>query len=272
MREGVVAVKLMGGMGNQMFQYALGRAISIRNNIDYCVDIDFYNEESCHREYYLGMFQLSVLTCKESDCINTFKVIKDQWNFNKNILKIDHNIYLDGYWQSSKYFDIIEQELRKDFIFKDELRGNANILSQKILSSNSVCLNIRLTDYVGHPILGVCDRDYYLRAIKRMREELINPVFYVFSDVIEWCEKNFKEHKNFIFVSHSFAHSNGKSGFDEYFQLMTLCKNYIIPNSTFAWWAVWLNENKKNVIAPKRWFVPDHMNSDGLYCEDWILL
>jgi len=263
------SVKLMGGMGNQMFQYALGRSLSIRNNTNLCVDLNFYNEEDCHRNYYLDIFELEVEVCSKVN--KSDKAIKQrQWAYDDNILKIKSGGYIDGYWQSPQYFEGIKDVIRKDFRFKKELSTRGKELQQYIFSTNSVCLNIRLTDYVGHPLLGVCDMDYFINAVDYMNEHIDMSTIFVFSDDIEWCKNNLKSHDKYFFVDHSYAHSCPTKKFDEYFQLMVSCENYIIPNSTFAWWAVWLNEKSKIVIAPQRWFIPDDMDGGDLYFEKWV--
>ncbi len=278
----MVIVKLMGGLGNQMFQYAFGRSLSIRHNTTLKLDCSFLLDRTPRPHTTFRDYDLSILNIKEqfasseetasfvsyrpSPLQQICKIVRLQFQkryhikeiFLKlygNLNKLDGDIYLDGYWQSESFFKDINSIIRQEFTFKEPMERKANELAQKIISVNAVSINIRRGDYVSDPEMrslhDVCGGDYYLAAINKMASMTAQPVFFVFSDDGAWCQENLKIKYPFFIVDHTCA---GKK-FKDYLKLTTLCKHHIIPNSTFAWWGAWLNPSEeKIVIAPKRWF------------------
>lgn len=289
----MIIVKLMGGMGNQMFQYAAGRRLAIKHKTILKLDLTFLldrtpRENFTYRDYDLDVFNIKEYFASASE-INRFvqdtglidkikrklrmKVLiqEPHFNFFQPLLSAPRNSYLEGYWQSEKYFKDIEQVIRNEFTLKSDLDYDSKKMADKIISSEAVCLNVRRADYVNNPILNkvysVCDLEYYFKCIDYISERVSNPQFFIFSDDIEWCKNNLPINWSSTIVSHKYA---GKK-FEYYLKLMTLCKHYIIPNSTFAWWAAWLNENpKKIVIAPEKWFNHPSKNTDDLIPKTWI--
>ncbi len=290
----MIKVKLKGGLGNQMFQYAFARAVSDRKGVDYCLDLNFLLKRENNmtyqaRDYYLDIFNTELKLCNtgyianassfvgkisERIPIHLWKYISElQFNYDSRVFKSSNNAYFTGYWQSPKYFSDIESQLRKEFCFSKSLQGEALNTLGKIESMESVCLNVRRSDYVGNKLHDVCDVAYYNKAIKTMMDLVETPVFFIFSDDIDWCKENLKLESQHFFVTHDVAHSDNKRNFDYYLQLMTNCKNFIIPNSTFAWWAVWLNKSDNcRVIAPSKWFTDDSINTEDLYSSEWTLI
>src|SRR4030095_14873700 len=152
--------------------------------------------------------------------------------------------------QTEKYFHNIEQTLRADFTFKEEMSPNALEIAKQIKESNSVCVHVRRTDFLTVTGFGVLDIDYFQQGEELLSDRLDEPTYFVFSDDIEGCPKNLRFRSESIFVSDDF----GEKKFRDDMRLMSLCNNYIISNSSFAWWAVWLNQSEdKIVIAPKTW-------------------
>ncbi len=280
-RKKMIIVRLKGGLGNQMFQYACGRALSEKNKRTLLLDLTSLlhrpsNPSSTVRNYELDVFNiqerftfLSRLNKKISNSNLFYKInskldiLKDQleivkkindkeMGFDEQFFKIKGKIYLDGYWQSEKYFKDIEDIIRKEFILKS-MGEEANKIKKVIeKEKNSVSIHIRRGDYVNNPktlaIHGVCSIDYYKRAIKYINKKTKGVKFFVFSDDIPWVKENL-ELKNVFFVSNS----NIKAEEDLF--LMSLCKNNIIANSSFSWWGAWLNKNReKIVVAPQNWF------------------
>ena len=136
----------------------------------------------------------------------------------------------------------------------------------KINSSNSVLINVRRTDFLNGDFHGVMGMDYINNAVSFIESKVDNPHYFIFSDDIEWCRDNIKL-DNMAIVDHSYKGDR----FGYYLQLMKSCKNFIIPNSTFAWWAAWLNENEnKIVIAPKKWLNNESVNTKDLIPSNWI--
>ena len=294
----MITVKLMGGLGNQMFQYALAKNLAIKNKTEVIFDLTFLNHrlpgtKYVFRNYDLGIFknirnQTTLLSKLSKYLRNTAyimqtlinkigsKIIKNyyiterkQYEFDPSIMKSDKNCYLSGYWQNEKYFKDISNEIKEDFSkFSYPLSEKSAKLLKEIHKENSVCVNFRRTDYLTiNTFMGDIDANYYNNAIKLMSEKIGKPHLFIFSDDIEWCKNNFKSEFTTTFVDHSYA---GKK-FSDYFQLMMNCKNFIIPNSTFAWWAAWLSSDKnKVIIAPKTWIISKDYDSSDMVPKEWI--
>jgi hypothetical protein len=289
----MITIKLSGGLGNQMFQYAIGRFLSHKHNTNLGLDLSFLNDRSygdkfVYRDYYLDMFTISVDKVIEKS--SAYKMIKSkvaeklkinvpgvkvetQFHFDRSKLNCGKNCYLTGYWQSPRYFSEISDTIKKDFSFVKTIRPSSQALLDSIKNSNAVCLNVRRTDYVGNSLHDVCDVNYYHNALDLVSKRIGYQTVFVFSDDIEWCARNLKIPSDHVFVGHEHAHTTDFKNFDAYLYMMSRCKHYIIPNSTFAWWAVWLNGgNDKIVIAPNRWFNDTKINAEELYGETWTRL
>jgi hypothetical protein len=243
----MITVKLLGGMGNQMFQMAFGLALKKRG---YQVQFDKSAlVERTHREYSLGIFADLPFGCVDK-CIYEKRML-----FNPEYLSPPDSVMMVGYWQTEKYFEDIAQDVRDAFEFKTpySMRNGPPELSEtwdKIYRSRSVAIHVRRQDYVnlqhfhGMPTIG-----YYRYATKLIRDKHYDPTFFVFSDDIQWCRENFPQ--DFTFVS----------GTDKYedLRLMSSCKHIITANSSFSWWAAWLGDNQvgRTVVAPARWFADE---------------
>lgn len=289
----MIVVELMGGLGNQMFQHALARHLAIKNKAELVFDIDFLLDRSprenfVYRDFDLGIFNIqenfayrriskNYGTLKSSKknvfeklFIPRLKYIREErFDFNPEVLESGNNIYLHGYWQSEKYFKQIESTIRQDFTFKSKLSETARLIGDRILASNAVCVNVRRGDFLTNPILGTVGINYYNSAINYLTSQVLSPTIFVFSDEIEWCRENLKFDFETVYVSHEYAGEK----FKDYLQLMILCKHFIIPNSSFAWWAAWLCANPdKIVIAPEVWFQSGNWNYQDILPEKWIKL
>lgn len=199
-------------------------------------------------------------------------LVEKHYHFDPKILSIkEKNIYIDWYWQSEKYFVEIEDIIRKDFLLlKSFPEKIIDTMAKNIELNNSVCVNVRRTDFLTNNIIGFCDINYYKKSLKIISEKVNNPVYFVFSDDLEWCKKNLKQLPyDFIFVGHEFAWEN----FQYYFALMRRCKWFIIPNSSFWWWAAWLAEYKnKVVIAPKKRINDPWLNTNDVLPKSRICI
>jgi hypothetical protein len=281
----MIIVNVKGGLGNQMFQYALYRALGSKHK-EVKLDIHSYKNYGLHNGYELP----EIFNIKDIYCTN--KEMKKLADYNNNIFSrirkkligrkksdvqqegfsymssVFHkdNIYLDGYWQSEKFFIKSSQQIRYDFTFKKELDEKNKSFLLKIQNKNSVSIHIRRGDYITDKLLGnVCKIDYYKKAIEKMNKEVSNPLFVIFSDDIEWCKNNFN------FINAEFV--NWNKGMDSYkdMQLMSSCKHNVIANSSFSWWGAWLNNNKeKIVIAPSKWFNDENIDTKDVIPENWI--
>ena len=223
-----------------------------------------------YRNYDLDIFNLS-----EHKIVNNFEetydLIVDNFDFkSKDLTPIDNiiekclnnkseNIYLDGYWSSPKYF---LNSINTEFLFQDPIINESTLLLQDILSSNSVLLNIRRTDFLNGNFHGVFEKDYILNSINKLNNTEDNLKFFIFSDDIQWCQDNLFDIPNSVIVDHT--HKGNK--FSKYLQLMTNCKHFIIPNSTFAWWAAYLSQNQnKKVLHPEIWIKELNSTCDLLF-------
>jgi Glycosyl transferase family 11 len=283
----MIITKLIGGLGNQMFQYALGRHLATINKARLYLDISDYHLYP-DRHYALDCFALraEIATDQILDDFRQYPhnlpLLQRLWQYNllgqrnltikephfhfaSNLIKHYHaNIYLDGYWQTEKYFSSIETQIREDFQFVQPLSPRNEEIANQILNSEAVSVHVRRGDYVSNNITsqfhGVCDLGYFQRAIDLIASKVGWPTFFFFSDDIDWVESN-------LAISHPYFLVRHNIGYESYndVRLMSLCKHNIIANSSFSWWGAWLNANEgKMVIAPKYW-----LNPDSTWYKDW---
>jgi hypothetical protein len=186
--------------------------------------------------------------------------------FMKEFYSYPKDVYLNGYWQSEYYFEPIKGILRKEFTLKEVLIGQNAELAERIKNSNSVSLHIRRGDYVDNKEVsefhGTCSPEYYKKAIEFLKAKGDLEVF-VFSDDIQWAKENLRADKiNFV--------AQNNPGYID-MNLMALCKHNIIANSSFSWWAAWLNQSpSKIVIAPQKWFADPGRQTPDIYPKNWI--
>lgn len=284
-------VNIIGGLGNQMFQYAFYLALKERYDESIKLDILDFDEYELHNGYELErIFSVSEQYCTKRERVDTYdgsghilKKIQRKLFLNKKLGIVERrldeycykpflfgsancNLYYKGYWQSYKYFNSVEGIIREKFVFpKMDGYDNLNIVS-KIKGNTTVSLHVRRGDYINHPTLGgVCDLAYYASAIQEIRDKVKNPLFVVFSNDITWCKNNLN-----LLNAEYVDWNSGSNSFRD-LQLMSLCEHNIIANSSFSWWGAWLNINSdKIVICPERWIA--NKNTDDLIPESWIRL
>lgn len=276
-----IFVKFIGGLGNQMFQYAFGLSLEKRCKAKVYYDKSFFDIKGS-RNYELNNFKLKLKTTnnwllKFNECIKPRqkKIIKETEDsiYNEKFYNLKNYNFYDGYFQTYKYFDDYRNDILKAFELKTPLNEENEKMLKKIKSSNSVSLHVRRTDYLYKEelkIRGVCDLDYYGKAIKYIEKNIKAPHFFVFSDDITWCLEHLKFQSKYTFVDINDA----QSGYFDMF-LMKNCKHNIIANSSFSWWGAWLNEhNNKIVIAPKIWMIRWNETEENagrdLIPSDWI--
>src|SRR3989339_922217 len=294
----MIITRLQGGIGNQMFQYALGRALSVKNNVPLGLDLTFLLDRTpipnfanfTFRNYDLDVFNIEAVIVSKKDIpflyrkhnlgifmryidyfrrklISTPGKEKMNCSFDASILQLGSDAYLEGWWQSYKYFESIEDIIRKDFTFKNKLPLHIENLNEVIKKENSLCVHVRRGDYVGNFHHEVVGKDYYDRGIERIKSLTNIDKIYVFSDDVKWCEGNMKFDLPTMFVGEEYAGTKAEG----HMALMSACHNFIIPNSSFSWWGAWLADYKdKVVIVPKQWFVDASINSDDLIPSGWI--
>lgn len=290
----MVITRLKGGLGNQMFQYAIGRSLSFHLNTDFRLDTDFYNNQPSDvtkRRYLLDCFNIQVTKAKNHELrkirgiffgscifvfenyikeflgIETYFSEKEVNVYDESVCGFGNDVYLDGYWQTEKYFLQIRSTLLTDFTLKDCASLAYLELFEKISSVNSISLHVRRGDYItnksSRETMSTCPVEYYHKAIEMLNSKVLEPVYFVFSDDIGWCKKNLKIDQPVYFVEDNQNYED--------LLLMRACKHNIIANSSFSWWGAWLNENpEKVVISPSRWFNNHLYNADDIVPKSWI--
>lgn len=275
----MIIVELTGGLGNQLFQYAIGKALSVDSNDQLLFDTSSYLWDKL-RNYELNIFNFNVpiATVEDVQKIHNssplftdrilykvlgrsipyyrFPIIKEQsFTFDSDFKKFrKRNVYLQGYWQSEKYFKHVRSIILKD------LKINENVASYEmkmyknmiIETQSSVSIHIRRGDYVSNPATtayhGLCDLEYYNLAMQKMESHIETPTYFIFSDDKEYVKSVFGHIKNTIIIE------NVMHDYEELI-LMSMCNHNIIANSSFSWWGSWLNANEAPIIiAPRRWF------------------
>jgi Glycosyl transferase family 11 len=195
-------------------------------------------------------------------------VVEPGFNYWPDIRGLLGDIYLDGYWQSEQYFAQYADKIREDFTFKLQLSNQNAVITKQISQENSVSLHVRRGDYVTNSknaFIGVCSLDYYQTAVEQIKMQVDKPVFFIFSDDINWVKDNLSLDDKAVLISHNL----GSESYND-MRLMSLCSHNIIANSSFSWWGAWLNANpNKIVIAPKQWFASKLDDSD-LVPSAWL--
>ena len=285
----MIIVKIIGGLGNQMFSYAFAKAMESRGN-RVKIDISGYKTYKLH-EYQLDKFNIDLPVSTESENNSLFgktffnkimrrigldfsKRIKEKnLFFKKNFLEVTNETYFEGYFQSEKYFKDIRNIIRTQFSIKPSISSYTNDLKKIIIDSNASCsLHIRRGDYVDAKNIsthGICGSEYYENAVKYLEKKFGVLNYFIFSDDLEWCKNNLKL-DNAVFVD-----SKEKRIAHEDIYLMSLCNHNVIANSSFSWWGAWLNSNKdKVVIAPKAWFSNGELQKQtkDIIPNSWIKL
>ena len=247
---------MRGGLGNQMFQYAYARCLSLKYNQDFYLDIKNYSHPLELRSFTLSDFPNLDLNFNSVLPTGT-QTLSDSFNHIDIQLNQNQNYYLEGYWQSEKYFKDCEQTIREDFSY--DTKTKLMLLGKyPQLSKNTISLHVRRGDYLtsngAHPIQTI---EYYEKSVNIIGEY---DYIMIFSDDITWCKENLK-FPNMVFVE-------GNTDVQDLW-CMSLCKNNIIANSSFSWWAAWLNVNdSKVVVSPQRWFgLP--LNTSNIIPQEW---
>ncbi len=295
----MIITRLIGGLGNQMFQYAVGRRLAHVLGTELKLDItEFDNyKPRTFRTYSLGNFNIrekfaspeEVAALTRPTMLERMRakllrrpprpprtyIREKHFHFDPDILNLLDGVYLDGYWQSEKYFSDIAEIIRREFTVKVPQTGKNQELGEQINSRESVSLNVRRGDYVSNPrinkLFGCCGLDYYLRRVEFINSKVKNAHFFAFSDEPQWVADNLKLPCSMTIVDH-----NNTSMEYEDLRLISQCKHHIIANSSFSWWGAWLNPRKdKMVFAPKQWFGKERQASrkmDDLLPANWIVL
>lgn len=295
----LVLIKLNGGLGNQMFQYAVAYTIALQYNSTLVLDHQLFKltkKKPGHtpRRFELEIFGIDHRIATKEDiqyfqnlslknkirrklCFNYPKLFSEKnFEYQHAIEEALPPVYLKGFFQSYKYFESFSKEIYELFLFPpDKLNSENKVILKKIGNTQSVSVHIRRGDYVQDNITqqfhGNCSLGYYTQAISEMVKQNKEVEFFFFSDDMEWVEDQF----NSFDIRKTFVTSNrGNNSWIDMF-LMSKCEHNIIANSSFSWWAAWLNKNdKKIVISPKQWFRnPDKAKlTHDLIPHEWMRL
>jgi hypothetical protein len=288
----MVLVKIVGGLGNQMFQYAVARHVAIKNNTQVKFK-DFTQKEGIKRNFHLNFFKTKGSKISDIE-LNTLRLGNYVMNkfpnaltrrlgysayaektdngapFDQIVLKLRApNIYLEGFWQSFKYFDEIAGTIKDDFTVSTQPNDYSATMLGKIVSSNAVALHVRRGDYVSdkntNAYHGVCSIEYYQECIKYIKEHVEDPHFFLFSDEPDWALENIKTG-----CPTEVSYNPAELDYED-MRLMYSCKHFIIANSSLSWWGAWLSRSEnKIVLAPKNWYQSTERDTSDLIPPSWI--
>ena len=293
----MIVTKIQAGLGNQMFQYAVGLSLAQKHQTELVLDITSYenmHKDDTPRNYELDVFNIRGRIAAEAD----FAIIKTSEyrrtlqdkikhrlaignavfyygetssSFDPRLLLLKNNTYLSGWWQSEKYFTDVRSQLLEDFSPSKKPSANTLKMITEATGCESISVHVRRGDYVTNKHAnahhGTATLDYYNAAALFMKSFMPNAKFFVFSDDIAWCKKHLNFGSNTVYVT-------GNDGKDAYQDLLIMkaCKHNIIANSSFSWWGAWLNENtSKIVIAPRAWYTDPIKNREAdIVPDSWM--
>ena len=296
----MIIVKLNGGLGNQMFQYATGLSLAIKLQVPLRLDISpFKHQHSIDtpRKYSLSVFNITATIVSTKDALEltqrgtslfrklSRKLRGKQVPKGENYYLEPHyhyapinsltqdDIYLDGYWQSYRYFTKYRRQLLTEFTpHKNLTSATLTCLNTIKEQKSSVSLHIRRGDYItntnANSYHGIASLGYYQKAIDHFTQGLSSPHFFIFSDDLNWAQENVRFIQDVTFVELPLETPD----YEEII-LMSKCDHNIIANSSFSWWGAWLNQNdNKKVIAPKKWFQDATIDTSDLIPKEWLRL
>ena len=280
---------LTGGLGNQMFEYAAAKALSLRLNQELTLDLYALNKKTkgVQRNFELDIFNIAPNispSWKTKFLVKIFPLVERNRGLFKKMFgyfrdrsaivylsefeSLQGDIILHGHFQNERYFDDYKPIIKDEFIFKQPLNGKNQAIAAQMAACQSVSVHIRRGDYVNDSNFALCSKEYYIQAMEEIRQKIENPFFFVFSQDFDWINENL------IFDKDRVVFVDWNKDKDSYIdmQLMSLCKHNIIANSSFSWWGAWLNSNpEKMVFAPSQWFGQEGRNKDlvNFYPDGW---
>lgn len=293
----MIIIKLISGLGNQLFQYCAGRQLSLARETELKLDISFFNQQSL-RSYKLHHYNIKADIATEKEVRRFTGVYADTrlyakvfrkaeklipkrnrrlfneqewWVYEPELLKASRNVYLDGYWQHYKYFENLNPGILDELTVIEPYTAQEHELLSAIQQNNSVSLHIRRGDYItdrdAYHFMGVMPVEYYNAAIRHIIESVQHPAFFIFSDDLQWAKDHIRLDAPVTFVQLD----DGKKDYRE-LDLMSKCRHNIIANSSFSWWGAFLNRYPgKIVIAPQKWIVPEERNKKiQLQFPGWV--
>jgi hypothetical protein len=280
----MIVVKVAGGLGNQLFQYAAARALSLKFNTELKLDLRFFDQPKYRKSFQLAPFNLPYIIATEFECKklsnrpgNKFiKLLKKNGIqfppyyrpshlveddimklLTLNTLKLDSDYYLEGWLGNEMYFKDYRNILLNDLNIDHNLKSHNKKYLSLIEQSNSVSVHIRRGDYLSSAYFNKLSSKYYHDAIQYLQLKIEHPVFFFFSDDIQWVKDNYSylDHTVFIEGNSKMLGAFSTNGAIDDLMLMRSCKHNIMANSTFSWWGAWMNTNtEKIVVTPQKWY------------------
>jgi hypothetical protein len=299
----MLIIRITGGIGNQLFQYAFVRSLSIKLNKNFNLDLSWYRDyhkfekadnqnAATKREYLLDKFNIKEnllnpvylsISFRLNNSSNFDKIKKyppfrfftyntiTELDFDFNKIKNFNNVYLSGFWQKNNLFEEYRDILKEELTLKNNMSEKNTILLDKIKSSSSIAIHIRRGDLLSRPIAVAeqpsSSKQYYYNAINKIKWKVEKPEVFVFSDDINWVKNNYK-----FDIPTTYIDNEGPDF--EHFKLMCNCKHQIIANSTFSWWAAWLNNYQEKIVISPKWWYRDPIKNESIIRipENWIIL
>lgn len=286
-----VIVRLVGGLGNQMFQYAAGRAVAVRHQVPLTLDLSWFGID-LERQYALAPFRINARIPKDqnpgnvnpswverfagrvrrklnlpSQGVSVFS--EKSFRYDAEIESVSAPVILNGYFQSERYFSSIKPLISKEFTLQHEPKSRAVELLALIHASDAICVHIRRGDYItnvsANAYHGTCSLNYYDNGLAEVSAGLRNPRCFVFSDDSQWVRENFKTRMPMTIVD-----IHGTQEAHEDLRLMRECHHFVIANSSLSWWGAWLSAREgKRVVAPKVWFKNSKNDTSDLIPSGW---
>jgi hypothetical protein len=288
----MIVVQLSGGLGNQMFQYATGRALAARHGAQLVLDSSWIEGAGGAvstevRRYELGCFELesrlapveqvgrlgrSVLPSRRPALRDLEEPLFGQHC--PELLQATDNTYLRGYWQNVAYFEDAEEHLRRDFTFRTEITAQQADLARQIGESPvpTVSLHVRRSDYVTDPgvrdRMGTLEPEYYSHALDALGSGIGSVRLFVFTDDPEWCRTNLRLSEQDVVLGAARAEADKWASI---MHLMTLCDHHVLANSSFSWWGAWLSPSPAQiVVAPRPWLQDSRWDENGRIPAEWV--
>lgn len=281
----MISTRIRGGLGNQLFQYCAGRALALRLGADLSLDLRDYDKPKAFK-VGLDHFNISVVppvglpAAKEDGAARAvFKILRGgglktyregSLGYDTGFEALGDNTHLKGYWQSERYFQACEAQIRADLQIVTPPSAQNTAMLADIAGCTAVSLHIRRGDYVSNEKYnaahGTCDLGYYERAAAFVAEQVENPVIFAFSDDPAWVA----EHLKLPFEVRYVGHNDGDTNYED-LRLMAACQHHIIANSSFSWWGAWLNPDPdKIVVAPSRWYADPNKQNPDILPKSWL--
>ena len=282
-----IKVRLTGGLGNQMFQFAAGYVAAKKCEVNLSLDLSWFNRRQLHNGFELEKVfniyskvnflnnTLSFKSINFKEILNKFDRTFQAYNephfhYTPKIISIPKRSFLKGYWQSELYFKDFAADIRKVFNFYNPIDKKNYLVADQINQNNSISIHVRRGDYLLKTNINhnVDLKEYYLTAIEKTSILFDNPKYFIFTDDPLWVAKNFT-------LNYSFTVVDINRGTDSFYDmhLMSLCKCNIIANSSFSWWGAWLNNKKDKVVfAPNNWFKDKSISTDDLFPNSWKII